>query len=111
MDWLIRKYFPFGCEQCGVGEKAYSSLKTNDALSTGLERTDVKRLLDLPGEADCYSACRKGIRRCQMNLNTAIWNTGFVDLVKMMNDMKKPPYGWKDDPHAVYCFGGAQETT
>lgn len=108
LDKLIRQYFPYGREQCGVGEKAYISLrKMDDALDAGLHRADASKLLDLPVGADCYTACKKAIRRCQMNLNVSLRNDGTVDLVKLMERMKNPPYGWDDDPHSAYCFGYA----
>ena len=108
LDWLIQEYFPFGREQCGIGEKAYRSLrKIEEALRAGLNRADTAKLLDLPNGVDSYTACQNGIKQCQMNLSVAMQNDGLVDLVQLMEDMKKPPYGWDDDPHAAYCLGYA----
>jgi len=108
LDWIIRKIFPHGREQTGMNEKVYTSIKLiQDALKAGLERRDAAKLLKLPDGTDCYTACQKNIRRCEMNLNTALRATGQVDLVETMERMKAPPYGWDDDPYAAYCFGYA----
>ena len=94
LDWLIQEYFPFGREQCGIGEKAYRSLrKIEEALRAGLNRADTAKLLDLPNGVDSYTACQNGIKQCQMNLSVAMQNDGLVDLVQLMEDMKKPPFG------------------
>lgn len=108
LDWIIKKYFPFGREQSGMGEKAYISIqKTNKALEAGLEQKTTANLLDLPAGMDCYTVCKKSIRRCQMNICTAIRETGYVDLADLVDNMKRPPYGWGDDPYAVYSIGYA----
>ena len=108
LDWIIRKIFPYGREQTSMNEKVYTSIKLiQDALKAGLARKDAAKLLKLPDGTDCYAACQKSIRRCEMNLNTALRATGQVDLVKIMERMKAPPYGWDDDPYAAYCFGYA----
>ena len=109
LDQLIRQYFPRGREQCGISENLYKFIikKRSDALQAGLNLENVPKLLGLPDGTDCYTVCRRGIRRCQMYLNTAIRSNGVVDLVEVMEHMKAPPYGWDNEPHAAYCFGYA----
>ena len=77
------------------------------ALHAGLFREDISRILKLPKGTDCYKACQKNIRRCEMDLNVSLRETGQADLVQIMERMKNPPYGWSSDIHAAYCYGYA----
>jgi hypothetical protein len=108
LDWIIKQYFPFGREQCGISNQAVTSIKRiADALQAGLDRENTPQLLGFPTEADCYTICKQSIRRCQMDLNIGLRNKGSVDLVKLVNRMRNPPYGWDFEPHAAYCLGYA----
>lgn len=108
LDWIIKQYFPFGREQCGISNQAVISIKRiSDALQAGLDRENTPKLLGFPAEADCYTICKQSIRRCQMDLNIGLRNKGSVDLVKLVNRMRNPPYGWDFEPHAAYCLGYA----
>lgn len=108
LDWIIKQYFPFGREQCGISNQAVTSTKRiADALQAGLNRENTSQLLGLPVGTDCYTICKQGIRRCQMDINIGLRNKGSVDLVKLVNKMRNPPYGWDSEPHAAYCLGYA----
>lgn len=108
LNWIIKQYFPFGREQCGISNQAVISIKgVKDAMQAGLDKENAPKLLGFSADTDCYAVCKQGIRRCQMDLNIALRNKGSVDLVKLVNRMKNPPYGWGNEPHAAYCLGYA----
>lgn len=108
LDRIIRQYFLYGREQCAVLKRNFTSIKgIENALKSGLRRENAPKLLDLPQGADCFTACKRSIRRCQMALNTALRNDGAINLSNLFEQMKHPPYGWSTDSHAAYCFGYA----
>lgn len=108
LDKVVKKIYPFGREQAGVGDRAYTAAakRLREAINAGLSRSDCTKLLHLQN-ADSYEACKKSIRRCEMDLNVALRKDGYVNLTQIMERMKHPPYGWSSEVHAAYCFGYA----
>lgn len=108
LDWIIKKIFPFGREQSGMSDRAYTSFaKFRDALQCGLARSDCSKIMGLPNGTDSFEVCAKGITRCGMNLNVELRRTGYADLGKIMERMKAPPYGWGLDAYSAYSLGYA----
>lgn len=105
---VVKKIYPFGREQAGVGDGAYTAAakRLREAIRAGLSRSDCTKLLHLQN-SDSYEVCKKSIRRCEMDLNVALRKTGYANLTQIMERMKHPPYGWSSEVHAAYCFGYA----
>lgn len=108
LDWIIKRIFPFGREQSGMGDRGCSSFKrTGEALQRGFSRSDCADIMGLPKGTVCLDVCKDGIYRCKAFLNTSLRKDGAVDLVQVMERMKQPPYGWACDTYSAFSFGYA----
>lgn len=108
LDRIIKRYFPRGREQCGVGEKVYKSLKTIDlSVVCGLDGKECDAILQNQTDTPMAKLCETNIKRCMMNINVAFREKGWINLAELFAEMQNPPYGWSSDAHAAYCFGAA----
>lgn len=109
IDRIIKRYFPYGAEACGVEERAYKNIfeKSRKALERGLMKADCSDILGFPLGSDSYKLCKKGIDDCVEKIKDALETPGYISLEKLYAEMKKPPYGWNDTPFSMYCFGYA----
>lgn len=108
LDKIIKRYFPFGREQCGISNMAYKSIALIDkAVACGLGDEDGVKLLKMPNDPGALEVLRKNIKRCDMYVNTALRECGHIDLQALFEKMNQPPYGWGRDAHAAFCFARA----
>lgn len=107
IDWIIKRYFPRGREQTGCDDIILLPAKISRAFLSGLKGDDNSKLFMKQGKFNADLAFKPSIKRCLMNINTALRDVGYVDLLKIANEMKAPPYGWDNDLYAAYSFGAA----
>lgn len=109
LDKIIKRYYPFGREQCKVWDGAYKGGKVIDsAIECGLQDGDgVKFLRMPPDDKDAAEILRKNVKRLEMNINTAVRERGHVNLGKLYEEMRAPPWGWSygKDACAAFCLG------
>lgn len=110
LDKIIKRYFPFGREQCGVSDKVLKSVvKVKTATQYGLAQ-DLEngyKLLGIPDDPKKRELLRKNIKRCDMDINTELRAHGHANLYAIYLELKKPPYGWDCEAHAAFCIGYA----
>lgn len=107
LNWIIKRYFPRGREEQGCGDAAARRSTISKAALSGLRREDNPKMFGIENgkkPSECFDT---SIKRCIMNINTAIRDIGNVRLTDIFREMRLPPYGWSDDLHAAYCFGYA----
>lgn len=107
LNWIIKRYFPRGREEQGCGDLAARRSIISKAALSGLRRENNPKMFGIENDKKPSECFDTSIKRCIMNINTAIRDTGNVRLTEIYREMRLPPYGWSDDLHAAYCFGYA----
>jgi len=108
LDKIIKRYFPYGREQCGFPKKSpLSPALARKAAAAGFAREDYHELLKIEDNDTNNETMRKNIKRCMMDINVKLRKCGYVLMNDILAGMQKPPYGWAADPCAAYCFSYA----
>lgn len=111
LDKIIKRYFPFGREQCNFPDATYKGIKlVDDAIRCGLSGGDGLKLLKVrPDDKVSVDLINRHIKRCEMNINVKLRGESHANLVQIYEEMTQPPYGWGygRDAMAAYCFSKA----
>ena len=109
LNKIIKRYFPVGREECGIPQNTKNTASIcQKAIEAGAARSDPVEALKIPDDEAHRKLISRNIKRCIMDINTDLRETGKCNIQDVWNKMTRPPYGWqKNDVHSCYCFSYA----